>query len=145
MLTGEAKKQANKLAQAKFRAKNKGITKNPVSAQINNTQDEPQSIRSSNTPPVIPPKVIPIVIPKQVIPSNTLPEQIAGEFIGSPVHCLPEDYNRVSYLAMLPDNGSEVVRVHNSIKHLVGVENNPDDLDLRIARAVHYQRVTVNV
>jgi hypothetical protein len=72
--------------------------------------------------------------------SNVVPVTIANKFSGSPVHSLPDDYEREKYIGLLPDViYSDVLRQHNGIRQM-GVE---DDLDLRIVRALHYQRVMV--
>ena len=76
---------------------------------------------------------------------RVIPEGIADKFTGSPVHCLPVKYDREEYLALLPGDVRKLVLDTNTALVASHTENAGCDLDLRIARAVHYQEVACNV
>jgi hypothetical protein len=106
----------------------------PQSAPIvTAVQSHPRNVTESNG--------IVTEIGSNVTPVTVLPVTIVGKFIGSPVHCLPDDYNRERYLALLPDGVRRLVLDTNNGLVNAGKENDSSDLDLRIARAVHYQEV----
>jgi len=67
----DRQREANKKAQARFKAKKQGIAENQVIPAKKNAPELNMINELGNTRPVIPPKVIP-EIPCEVIPSNTL-------------------------------------------------------------------------
>lgn len=118
MLSKEAKRKANREAQARFKAKNKGIVQKPIIGPIKDAQDCAGSTMSGNTQPVIPLKVIPTVIPEQVIPSNT--RKLYRTF---------EDLS--------PDTQAEIMRINQWCKD----QHIPDNLEQRIGIALDYARM----